>query len=334
MRVLRRTFARCVAEQLERDLAMQLRVPGAEDVAEAAAPDPIEHDEPAPAWARRLGDGRRVRARSALAFLGGNASIERGDALDEAEVADQPALGVGRLRLEALPVDGLPSATEAARSASARSSALNVHLLRQPHERAGHGHPRGIRAGLAVRRGNLLVTLLHFHACDDDLPFVRFQALHRRFVAFERLGSDRFLERRRARIARIDCCRPILPAAGYRFRRLTSSRTRLTSACRRYAWSAPSCLGSNWSMRLSVCAIVSCTRSSVSRRSRVQRGSRPRAHRRSGGRCRRNKSFRASASPARARRSRSAVEVRLADGGGVDSSMKGTDGSCHHGRRS
>src|SRR5262245_60187683 len=94
----------------------------------------------------------------------------------------------------------LPSATEAAISASARSSALNVHLLCQSYKSPGDRHSCGIRARLSVRRGDLLIALLHLDARDDHFPFFRFQALHGRLVAPERLRSDCFLERRCRRI--------------------------------------------------------------------------------------------------------------------------------------
>ena len=126
--------------------------------------------------------------------------MEVRDALDEAQVADETAI-VGSARDSALAQStGAPSATDAAASTSARSSALNVHLLSQPNQCPRHGHPGRIGARLAMRRSNLRVTLLQLDAGDDHFPLFGPQPLQRRFISFHGLTADRFIERRRRRV--------------------------------------------------------------------------------------------------------------------------------------
>ena len=206
----------------------------------------------------------------------------------------KPAIARRGLRFELAPVERLAIGDRGRERVQRAASGLNVHLLRQPDERARHRHARRIGGRLAVRRRDLLITLLHLHSCLDDARAPP-AAAGRAPTRTVRAPACRWLPPAATRPAPpADPRRRARPPAGYRFTRLTSSRTRLMSACRMYACSAPSWRCSNESMCLSVWASVSCTRSSVSRRSRVHRGNRPRAHRRKRPWFRLNNSLRAS----------------------------------------
>src|SRR5690349_18187245 len=91
-----------------------------------------------------------------------------------------------------------PSATDAATFSITRAaaSALNVHLLRKPHERARDRHSCRVGACLRVRRRNLLITLSKLHTRDDQLPFFGPKPIQRRLVPPERVAPYHFFERR------------------------------------------------------------------------------------------------------------------------------------------
>ncbi len=74
-----------LVEQLERDVPVEIGVERAIHLARHALTDPLEHDEAAPPRAARHAVRRRF-------VEGGNAAIERRDALDEPQMPDEPTL--------------------------------------------------------------------------------------------------------------------------------------------------------------------------------------------------------------------------------------------------
>ena len=88
-------------EQLQRDVAVELGVPGAEHIARRALADELEKDQaaPSPAVRRRSGDCRCVD-------LGrGNAAMQGGDAVDETEMTKEPPIAGRSTGFSRLPVD-------------------------------------------------------------------------------------------------------------------------------------------------------------------------------------------------------------------------------------
>ena len=129
---VRRSIARnaVVVQQLQRDFALELGVPGAEHVGGRAVSDSVEQNQTSPprtfgkvgpcARPRPVLDERRQRA------------IDLGQAVDEPQMADQSQLADRRPGYRPGPSRrGAPSAIDAATFSTIRAaSALNVHLLR------------------------------------------------------------------------------------------------------------------------------------------------------------------------------------------------------------
>ena len=93
-----------LVQQLQRDVAVELRVPRLVDFAGGAFADAIEQDQAAPPGARRSGDDR-VDGQVEV-DVGRYAAVERGNALDEAQVPHQPPIrGVRDRRFDTRPID-------------------------------------------------------------------------------------------------------------------------------------------------------------------------------------------------------------------------------------
>ena len=88
-------------KQLQRDVAVELGVPRAKDVARGALADELEEDETAPSPALRSG---RDSGRG-LVVGRRNAAVEGSDALDEAEMSNDAALAGRSAGLNRLPID-------------------------------------------------------------------------------------------------------------------------------------------------------------------------------------------------------------------------------------
>ena len=103
-----------IMEQLERDLTMQLRVPGTEHLARRAVPDPVEHHQLAPTRPCRLGRRRYVSTarpgddRFFVGCLGRYAPIQRRDILNQPKVAHEAPIRDFSLRFGRAPVDLAP----------------------------------------------------------------------------------------------------------------------------------------------------------------------------------------------------------------------------------
>jgi hypothetical protein len=94
-------------EELQRDVAVQLGVPRAEHVRRGATADRIEHDETAPARPRGFGRGEQgIRRRlDVVRRVRGDGAVKTGDAVDQAEMPDQPPFRRGGPRFRRAPVD-------------------------------------------------------------------------------------------------------------------------------------------------------------------------------------------------------------------------------------
>ena len=151
-------------QQLQRDLAVEPRVPGAVDLAEGAAADALEHAQVTPVVAgrRRAGQSRRCRsAHAARSF----------------ELIEQRAVGSSARRLDRGPVDRVAIEDGAGQIVDARFSSATLHLLGQPHQRPLRGLARRVRRRLAERLGELLVAVAQLDPADDRLALLRPQPL-------------------------------------------------------------------------------------------------------------------------------------------------------------
>ena len=193
-----------VVEQLERDVAVERRVPRTKDLAGRTVTNPIEEREAAPMRtgraAREQAIGPGARDRSSSSSLGEMLRWRLAMLSTRRRCRTSRRFSASACDSALAQSTGAPSATSAAASTSARSSALNVHLLRQSDQCPRHGHSGRVGARLAVRRSDLRVTLLQLDASDDDFPLFGPQPLQRLFVPLHRLVADRFVERRRRRI--------------------------------------------------------------------------------------------------------------------------------------
>ena len=259
-------------------------IPGAVDVAERPAAEPLDQREVRPVADRRRGRCRAARRRRGA---GGRpqrqAAVQHRQVRQDAELSDDRLVVPASRRFRGVPVDRRRRRQSIRRASAALRLQTCSRLIssRQPQQRAADRHARRVGRWLAERLRHVLIAAVHLDARDDRFALFRPQPRERRFVALQRFAADRGFERRRAAIA--SRCRRARVAPASAWLRRTSSRMRLTIAWRRYACSAPSCRDSNRSIRLTARTTVSCTRSSVSIRSRLQRGSRPLAQRRSDG---------------------------------------------------
>ncbi len=88
-------------QQFQRDVPVELRVPGAEDVTGGSLADVLEDDQASPTAA--IGSAGR---RGWYGDVGGrDTAMEGGDVIDEAQVPDNPALAARSCGLNRLPVD-------------------------------------------------------------------------------------------------------------------------------------------------------------------------------------------------------------------------------------
>ena len=128
----------------------------------------------------------------------GNAAVEAGDALDEAQVTDETAAGGVGARLGTHPVDrrAVCHRRGGVHECAIVSSQTSISSANRTNARVTAIRGR-IGARLTMRRGNLRVTLLQLDAGDDHFPLLGSQPLQRRFVSFHGLVADRFIERRR-----------------------------------------------------------------------------------------------------------------------------------------
>ena len=187
-------------EQLEGDLAIEMRVPGAIDLAEAAVPDLFQEAQ-VPPHPRRRWRGCPVRTTEVLS--GAEPSMQCCDFREDAELTDHDLL------VRARPWTPRPTSRRACPRGSRRRSGRAA--TRYPASPRAISSASFTRARLAARRAafgtgatgglrHLLGCVAQFHGRDDQLAVGVGEARQRGLVAFHGLQPHRVLERRRTEV--------------------------------------------------------------------------------------------------------------------------------------
>jgi hypothetical protein len=158
--------AHVTAQQLQRDFALERRIPRPEDVAKRAGAQPFEDEERAPCHAVRR--ARRAGGRFERR-VGQQIAVEPRDLGYRAQRVDRVARVLDGVVARARPVDrravgdARRDLCDVVRSASSIRRP-SLHLPREPSESAAHGDARRGGAGLPEQDGDLDVLVAELHA--------------------------------------------------------------------------------------------------------------------------------------------------------------------------
>ena len=185
---------RVAAQQLDRHLALEARIPAAVDRPERAVAERLEQHEMTP----------RARRRSAGGLGGDQRHRPGGAALTSAATSRMPwtsrcCSALPAVRFDLAPVDGRAvgdGGAEGDQRGVIRTS-LMPHLRGETNQGPADGDADGGRRRAAGEIRDVLIVEPELDPRDDQLAIRLAQPLQRHFVAREQLPPDRVLERRR-----------------------------------------------------------------------------------------------------------------------------------------